>query len=382
MHVHIHGVNAASVWVYFSKWTITSFFLCLIACFLSAPVAAQRDISYDSLIQQGNSQLQTGDNEQALASATSAIKVNSSRWEAHAIAGGALLNLKRYEEAVDEFSLAIERAPEAKQEGLRALRKQCLSGESRISTTPNPTTSSGPTTQAEIVLWKTIERSTNTVDFQAYLQQYPNGAFVPLAKSRLSELIKTQSADLFIAGFRQLSNVGNHAAALPLFQNSCDDGYLPACSQLAFQYKIGDGATQDYAHAVSLYQKACDGGDGPGCGALGDLYANDQGVPQDLARAASLFQKACDEKVPDSCDRLASMYERGQGVAQDLTRSKQLYQQEAPLAQKYCDSGNRYSCYNLGDLYANGQGMPQDLARAKQFYQKACSLGMHDACGK
>jgi Tetratricopeptide repeat len=93
------------------------------------PVTKAQGTSYDALVQQGNSQLQSGNNEQALASAKTAINTNANRWEAYAIAGGALLNLKRYEEAADQFSHAIDHAPQAKQEGLRALRKECLSAQ-------------------------------------------------------------------------------------------------------------------------------------------------------------------------------------------------------------------------------------------------------------
>lgn len=90
---------------------------------------AQQTSNYNALVRQGNGQLQTGNNEQALASAKTAINTDANRWEAYAIAGGALLNLKRYEEAVDQFSHAIDRAPQAKQEGLRALRKECVSAQ-------------------------------------------------------------------------------------------------------------------------------------------------------------------------------------------------------------------------------------------------------------
>jgi hypothetical protein len=90
---------------------------------------AQQTSNYDALVRQGNGQLQTGNNEQALALAKTAINTNANRWEAYAIAGGALLNLKRYEEGADQFSHAIDRAPQAKQEGLRALRKECLSAQ-------------------------------------------------------------------------------------------------------------------------------------------------------------------------------------------------------------------------------------------------------------
>jgi len=139
---------------------------------------------YDSIVQKGNSQLQAGSLDVALASAESAIEIDATRWEAYALAGGALMNLKRYEEAADKLSEAIKRAPESKQSTLRDLRRQCLQGETG-SVSTSKETQNPSTTQAEVVLWKTIENSTNPNDFQSYLNQYPNGAFAALAQSRL-----------------------------------------------------------------------------------------------------------------------------------------------------------------------------------------------------
>lgn len=157
-----------------------------------AVTLAQSTPDYDTLVHQGNAQLQTGNNDLALGTAQSAIKLNADRWEAYALAGGSLMNLKRYEDAVDDFTKAIERAPEVKQQGLRDLRKQCLLAESGVSpspaATPAPATAPASITQAEIVLWKSIENSTNPADFQSYLDQYPVGAFTVLAKRHLEEI--------------------------------------------------------------------------------------------------------------------------------------------------------------------------------------------------
>ena len=142
---------------------------------------------YDSLIQQGKSQLQAGNAEQAAASGKAATKMSTERWEGYALVGGALMNLKRYEAAADTLSEAIKRAPEAKQAALRELRRQCLlaeSGPPAVANTPAPATT---TSQAEIVLWKSIEGSTNPADFESYLDQYPQGAFAVLARRHLSE---------------------------------------------------------------------------------------------------------------------------------------------------------------------------------------------------
>ena len=151
----------------------------------------QKTQNYEALLQKGKAQLQAGSADQALASGEQAIKIDVARWEGYALAGGALMNLKQYEKAADMFSHAIDRAPEAKQAGLRDLRKQCLLAEAGATAAPKPTAPA--TTEAEIVLWKSIENSTNPADFQAYLDQYPNGAFVPLARQRMQGVREQQT---------------------------------------------------------------------------------------------------------------------------------------------------------------------------------------------
>jgi len=150
-------------------------------------IFAQAPLSYAILIQQGRAQLQTGSTEQAAASGKAAIKMSTERWEGYALVGGAFMNLKRYEEAADTLSKAIERAPESKQPGLRELRRQCLLAESGSPTVPSTPAPATTTSQAEIVLWKSIESSTNAADFQSYLEQYPQGAFAVLAHRHLAE---------------------------------------------------------------------------------------------------------------------------------------------------------------------------------------------------
>jgi tetratricopeptide (TPR) repeat protein len=141
---------------------------------------------YDELIQQGKSQLQAGSALQAAASGRAAIKMSAERWEGYALVGGALINLKRYDEAIDLLTKAIELAPEAKQAALRDLRRQSHIADS-AATKPTEAGAVKATSQAEVVLWKTIESSGNPGDFQTYLDQYPHGAFVALAQRHLVE---------------------------------------------------------------------------------------------------------------------------------------------------------------------------------------------------
>ena len=165
---------------------------------LGTILGAQTTSDYDLKVQKGKSQLQAGSADAALASAEEAIKQNADRWEGYALAGGALMNLKRYEEAADKLSKAIDRAPEPKQPALRDLRRHCLLAESGTSSASKESASA--TTQAEIVLWKSIENSANAADFQTYLDQYPHGAFVALAERHLSEIREQTERDREIHG--------------------------------------------------------------------------------------------------------------------------------------------------------------------------------------
>jgi len=89
---------------------------------------------YDAFITQGNALLKAGNAAQALNAGEGAIKFRADRWEGYALAGGALMNLNRYEDAADALSKAIDRAPESKQSALRDQRRQCLLAESGYPT--------------------------------------------------------------------------------------------------------------------------------------------------------------------------------------------------------------------------------------------------------
>ena len=158
------------------------------------PGHAQSGTSYDRLIETGRSQLQAGDSSGALVTGNQAIKASPTRWEAYALAGGALMNLKRYEEAADQFSEGIRLAPEAKKVQLRDLRRQCVIAETSVVPSTSSTGQSAgaapapATTQAEVVLWKSIENSKAASDFQSYLNQYPSGTFAGLAHTHLDQI--------------------------------------------------------------------------------------------------------------------------------------------------------------------------------------------------
>jgi len=103
--------------------------LALSAALLAGLAQAQPAPTFESQIQQGQAQLAAGNAESALNAGDAAIRIDPERWDGYALAGRALLALKRYEAAADAFSRAIERAPAAEQATLREQRRQTLVAE-------------------------------------------------------------------------------------------------------------------------------------------------------------------------------------------------------------------------------------------------------------
>jgi cyclophilin family peptidyl-prolyl cis-trans isomerase len=206
-----------------TTWAAALFLALMIGSVQSAEPPTTK-YKYDTLIQQGKSQLD-GSAEQAAAAGKAAIKMSPERWEGYALVGGALMNLKRYEEAADTLSKAIERAPQSKQPTLRDLRRQCLLAESGSAAVANTPALVSTTSQAEIVLWKSIEYSTNSEDFSTYLAQYPQGAFAGLAQRHLKATTKAQVQVLTSTGaFTIELDAGSSPLTVSQFLKYVDQG--------------------------------------------------------------------------------------------------------------------------------------------------------------
>jgi tetratricopeptide (TPR) repeat protein len=334
---------------------------------------AQTPPSYATLIAKGNELLQAGNLQAALRDGEAAIAKNSTGWEGYALKGVALMDLKQSDEAADALTLAIGRAPEEKKAALRDLRRQALTG-AAPSAPSAPSVPEASVSQAEVVLWKSIENSENQKDFNAYLAQYPNGAFAALARTRASDLAADHGERAYRRGMDQTHNK-NYVEANASLQLGCDNGSVAACVELGREYNQGLGVSKDFARAAELERKACDNANTNGCFWLGVFHARGEGVTQDYAKAAQLFQKSCDDNNLAACNNLGFAYANGDmGVAQDLSHAIALYQ-------KTCDGGQPTGCANLAHMYNKGLGVAKDNAVAKQLRQRACSLGDNSECG-
>ena len=157
--------------------------------------AATPSPAYDEKVAKARASLKANDARAALAASQEAIALDDKRWEAYVSAAGAYSSQLLYDDAIGMLQAALTRAPEDRKPSIRnalAETRRALSAPSPQAAgavpLPSPASPGAPPTQAEIVLWKSIEKSNSTADFLAYLNAYPNGAYAPLARSRASAL--------------------------------------------------------------------------------------------------------------------------------------------------------------------------------------------------
>jgi hypothetical protein len=155
---------------------------------------------YSNLLSNAKVQLEAGQYKDALAKADEAAALDEHRWEAYVLEAKIYAVQSMYDDAVGMLQMALPRAPLDQKPLIRstltAVRAQLSQSASGGQPQQSATVTPGNPTQGETTLWKAIENSQKRQDFEAYLEAYPNGAFVPLAKRRITELSTAKKTDL------------------------------------------------------------------------------------------------------------------------------------------------------------------------------------------
>jgi hypothetical protein len=155
-----------------------------------APLAAQ---SYDQQLSRSRSSLAAKQYRDAQTAAEQAIQLDPNRWEGYVLAANAYSFQRLFDDAIGMLQMALAHAPEDKKslirEALADARKQTTGPPAAPPPVPNPAPSSPNPMITEIVLWKSIEANPSESDLNTYLRTYPNGAYAPLARSRLNDMV-------------------------------------------------------------------------------------------------------------------------------------------------------------------------------------------------
>jgi len=266
---------------------------------------------------------------------------------------------------------------------------------------------------SQVLLWQSAEKGNVVAEYQAYLEQYPNGTFAGIAQTRIDQFKQSvTTTEAFAAETRPLTersisrltitaNPSNVRVRimniLPPYSDGIEldrgeeydvlvtsQGYKPyrrwvrATQANQIEHFIlepvsenkkpteGDSSvvestkidlTPDRTNveqALSLSQD-CKAGDASGCYNAGWLYREGSGVKRDDALAFVLFTKACDGGNEHGCTHLGVMYAEGKVVAQDDNQAYSLYKKgclggKAVYYTQGCDGGDQAGCRNAQKL--------------------------------
>lgn len=194
------------------------------------------------------------------------------------------------------------------------------------------------------------------------------------------------------------------AAALDLFKQAADAGYVRASNQLGYMAQGGYGRAQDLAEANKLYKTAADQGDPYALLAYGRNLVMGTGVTKDVNQGTKLINKSVEMGHTYAMNELGSMYYYGRGVKPNPDRGLRFYKaalarddiyamrniglaclkgggivkdsaKALALFKKASDAGHPNAPTDIGAMYYNGNGVPKDLATAAQWYQIGADRG-------
>src|SRR4051812_20539697 len=139
---------------------------------------AQGSVSYDVDIAKTRTLVAEHKFAEAIDASEKAIALDSQRWEAYEILATAYAGQQLYDDAISMLQMALGRAPQEKKKQIRdelsQVRSQLQSavppaakqgsGSKEGTDRPKPLAAPAQTSQAEMVLWKTIDNSEKLED--------------------------------------------------------------------------------------------------------------------------------------------------------------------------------------------------------------------------
>jgi TPR repeat protein len=147
------------------------------------------------------------------------------------------------------------------------------------------------------------------------------------------------------------------ASAMPWFQRSAEQGYVPA--EYMYGSVFREGRWKDPKQMVYWWTKAAEEGNVHAQLWLGVFYEQGRdGVKRDYFKALKWFSMAAKQGQPDAQVTLGQMYENGEGVRQDYALAAYWYRKAANHTIDLGGAG--VGANSLTVLYENGHATPPD----------------------
>ncbi len=250
---------------------------------------------------------------------------------------------------------------------------------------------------AEAIFWESIDRD-NPNELQAYLDAYPDGKFVILARIRLNKIEQAAAAaattssgkksrELLTTSTPPVHDCDKLAAhpgdparkseGVDFNQMQADDAET-ACRRALevypgttrFEYQLGRALhhKESYSETLTLYRSAADKDHAAAMHGIGRIYDKGEGIEKDARAANRWFRKSIEKGFPTAMINLANNLLTGDGIKKDQKEAFRWYRKAA-------DMGIADAMYGVGLFYHRGWAVQKSVVEANHWYRKAAEKG-------
>lgn len=191
--------------------------------------------------------------------------------------------------------------------------------------------------QEELVFWQTVAKSKDGDEYCAYIAEYPNGKFLPLANIRAK---KYGGTCLSAKKFDQQS-INLTKPAITAVKKTVPPRVKQSffSSENYFQGKMAFDS-KDYKTALRLWTQSAKEGYPEAQGLIGGMYAAGFGVQKDFKIAMDWYRKAARKGIAQAQLGIGNLYGDGLGVKKDYVRARMWFAISA-------NNGNERAEFNL-----------------------------------
>ncbi len=161
---------------------------------------------------------------------------------------------------------------------------------------------------------------------------------------------------------------GNFEAAIPIFEQLSNDGYVAATNNLATMYLNGEGVDLDTDEARRLFLEAAARDYAPAMNNIGWMYQASLGVEENFSEALEWYRRGADLGYATAMTNIGWMFQAAIGVERDFEEAMKWYTRAA-------ENGNAIAMANIGWMHQNALGVAQDYAAAFEWYEEAARRG-------
>jgi TPR repeat protein len=176
------------------------------------------------------------------------------------------------------------------------------------------------------------------------------------------------SADEALAAGRNLFEVGNHAAAFPLFERAAQAGHPEAMAFLGIAHLQGQGTARNTDLALVWLRRARDKRNPRGMNALGVAYEQGAGVGRSYRWAMHWYQAAAARSYAPAMVNIADMHRQGLGRTVNHDSALVWYRRAV-------EAGSLEAMVDAGMMYDEGLTGQRDMAEALRLYRTAADNG-------